>query len=155
MKIGIIVYSQTGNTLHVANALKERLEKTHQDVTVEQVIIDGKPTVKGPVQFVNMPDTRGYDVLFFGAPVQAFTLAVPMVRYLEQMADLAGKKAGCFMTQQFPKPWMGGNRGMAVLENLCQQKGGQVFAKGIVNWGNKDRDALMAKVVDDLSQVVK
>lgn len=38
MKIGIILHSQTGNTLSVANKLKEKLISLGHTVNLEQVI---------------------------------------------------------------------------------------------------------------------
>ncbi|MBN1935296.1 MAG: flavodoxin family protein, partial [Anaerolineae bacterium] len=105
MKIGIIVYSQTGNTYSVAQKLETRLAAAGHSVTLERITIIGEASPGTPVQFQTRPDVGPYDALVFGAPVQAFSLVTVMRSYLGQIASLQGKQVACFVTKQLPFYW--------------------------------------------------
>lgn len=154
LKIGIIIHSHTGNTLSVAQKLKEKLLAEGHSVSLEQVIaVDDQQVNQAKVEFANKPELDAYDVLIFGAPVRAFSLSAIMAAYLTQAASLQGKKVGCFVTQQFPYPWLGGNRSIRQMKKLCEAKGAQVVATGIVNWSSKQRQELISDTVQKLSNV--
>jgi hypothetical protein len=70
--------------------------------------------------------------------------------YLEQIPTLKGKDVGCFVTQAFPFPWMGGNRTIRQMVSACEALGGNVFHTGIVNW-NRGREASIAKLIEAFS----
>lgn len=152
MKIGIIVYSQTGNTYSVAQRLQEKLTAAGHAVQIERVVPVGDvhPGVK-KLNFETLPAAGNYDALVFAAPVQAFTLAVAMSVYLRQLPALGNKKIACFVTMAFPYPWLGGNRAITLMNKICESKGGKVCETGIVNWSNKQREAQINGLVDIFS----
>lgn len=152
MNIGIIVYSQTGNTYSVALKLQERLAMAGHTVTLERIEVIGQVAPGRPVQFQTLPDIEPYDALVFGAPVHGFSLCQPMSGYLEQVGSLHGKKIACLVTQGFPYPWLGGNRAIRQMRRLCESKGATVCGSGIVNWMNKRREQQIAEVTDRLSR---
>lgn len=147
MKIGIVVYSKTGNTMSVAQKIKQELFVAGHSVDLEQVTaVSEDPKSVAEVQLKNIPDISGYDVLIFGSPVHAFSLPFIMKAYLAQVTSLKGKKVGCFVTQQFPFAWMGGNNAINQMKKACQSKEGNVFDTGVVNWGHKQREAKISDV---------
>jgi hypothetical protein len=153
MNIGIIVYSQSGNTLQVANKVKERLIGNGHSVALEQVTVAGGRTPKTKeFELEAKPIVEAYDAIVFASSVEAFSLCAVMSRYLKQIGSLEGKQVGCLVTQQFPYPWMGGNRAIKQMKVLCQAKGSTVQASGIVNWAKSRRDATMAGTVDRLGK---
>ena len=87
MKIGIIVYSQTGHTLSVAVALQKKLTAEGHTVNLERVEASGpvKPGVTD-VRLKTRPEVDTYDVLVFASPVWGGAMAPPMTSYLEQVA---------------------------------------------------------------------
>lgn len=151
MKIGIIVYSQTGNTLSVAQRLKEKLAQSCHEAAVEQVMPSGseRQDVRR-IHYTELPDVMKYDVLVFAAPVQGFQLAPAMASYLTYLPLLGGKKAACFVTKQLRPAWTGGNRALAQMKDVVEAKGGKVSGTGIVCWKIEQRDrdieALMSKL---------
>jgi hypothetical protein len=154
MKIGLIVYSQTGNTLQVANKLMEALTATGQDVRLEQitaVLNDPKTLGKPAITFA--PDPNPYDRLCFAAPVQAFSLCAVMKAYLAQMPTLEGKPVACFVTQNFARPWLGGNHAIRQMTAAIAQKGGRLGSTGIINWSNPLRDEQIEHLISLLSSV--
>lgn len=157
MNIGIIIYSHTGNTLSVAQKLKEKLEGAGNSVELEQVTsFDKNPTVAKKVELIKLervPNTSKYDVLFFGAPVWAFSLSTVMKAYLSKIPSLQGKRVGLFVTQSFPYPWMGGNRAIRQMKEVCLSKGADVFETGVVNWSTKKRGVIISGVLERLSRL--
>ena len=153
MKIGIIVHSQTGNTLSVAERLKERLVAGGHSVDLERVTpVDEKPS-GGVIKLKEVPDTDPYELLFFAAPVQAFSLSPVMKTYLAQLPPLQGKRACCFVTQYFPFPWLGGNRAISQMQKALQSKGVKTGNTSIINWSRKDRDKQIEDLVETLSKL--
>lgn len=152
MKIGLIVYSQSGNTLQVAQKLKAALIAAGHDATLENVAVaPSNPKDMAPPVLVNAPDPTGYDMLYFGSPVQAFSLAAAMAAYLSQLPTLGGKRVACFVTQSLPYAWMGGNRALRQMAAAVAQKGGEALPVGIVHWSSRARAAQIDALVNELA----
>jgi flavodoxin len=152
MQIGIIVHSSTGNTLSVAERIKEKLTAAGHSVSIERVsaINDDEMDVQ-KVRLSGKPDIGAYDLLIFGAPVRGFSLSPAMRAYLSGIGSLKGKKAACFITQAFPAPWMGGNRSLKQMVDLLASKGSEPYGTGIVNWPNAEkREKLITAVAEKL-----
>lgn len=153
-KIGIIVHSHTGNTLEVAQKLYDRLLAAGHLVVLERVsAINEDPSMPDNVQLEASPDVDQYEVLFFGAPVRGFALSPVMKAYLAQIQPLQGKKVGCFVTEYFPYPWMGGNRAIRQMTEACVSKKVEVFATGVINWSSKKRDKQISELTEKLSRL--
>jgi hypothetical protein len=88
----------------------------------------------------------------FGAMVEGFSLSPTMQAYLRQLPPLT-MDVRCFVTQHFPKPWMGGNRAVRQFKKLCREKGAEVTQTGVVNWTSPEREAQIADVVARLSRI--
>lgn len=154
MKIGIIVYSHTGNTLSVAEKIKEGLiTKGYSPELMKVAPLGDGPKAKAPIEFRAAPGVDDFDVLLFGSPVWGFSLSTIMKAYLEQLPSLSGKKVGCFLTHAFPFAWLGGNSAMKQFRGLCEKKGAKVFATAIVNWSSKGRAKDISSTVESLSRI--
>jgi len=155
MKIGIIVHSFTGNTLSVANKLMEALMTRGHTVAFERVVVQNEnPNQAGSIVLEQSPDPSEYDMVFFAAPVRAFSLSPGMKTYLTQVSTLQGKKAGCFVTQQLKYRWLGGNHALRQMAGLISRKGGNALAFGSVSWSSKEKDAQIEQVVADMCKIV-
>jgi flavodoxin len=154
MNIGIILYSETGNTYSVSQKLKERLVKTGHSVNIERLKVIGKakPGTKD-IQFESFPDIEPYDALVFGSPVQAFSLSSAMTAYLSQVKSLQDKKAAFLVTQFFPFPWMGGNRAIGQMKKICENKGATIRGTAVVNWSKPTREKQINEIVEKLSKL--
>jgi hypothetical protein len=152
MNIGIVVYSWSGNTLSVAEKLKERLAAAGHTVNLEQVTVVGERK-RGAREFelATKPDVGPYDEVVFGSAVEAFSLSPVLTAYLEGVGSLEGKKIACLVTQQFPYPWMGGNRAIRQMKKLCVAKGGSIVGSAVVNWAKSRREKTTAAAVDRLA----
>jgi flavodoxin len=141
MKIGIILYSYTGNTLSVAERLKVVLCNKGHEVSLERIkAIDEDPNSGKPILLAEIPDASQYDEIIFGAPVRAFSLNPIMKVYLGKLPDLQGKNISCFVTEYFPKAWMGGNNAIKQMKRIVREKNGNIIHCGVINWSNSKRE---------------
>lgn len=149
MKIGIIIHSHTGNTLSVAERLKDALALKGHSVQLERVTaVNEEPKPSEKIELKTAPDIGGYEAVIFACPVIGFSASPVMKIYLSQLPDLSGKKILCYVTEHFPKPWMGGNHSIKQLVRLIQQKGGKTLDTGVVNWTNKAREEQISDIVN-------
>ncbi len=154
MKIGIIVYSKTGNTRSVAGKLKDALSDAGNEVVLDEVTTAGEPgSTPDKTELKNVPETKDYEAVIIAAPVWAFSLASVMKLYLNKVQTLEGKKVGVFVTQSFKKPWLGGNRAIKWMKRSCEAKNGDVCKTGVINWTNTQREAQIDALVKDFSQL--
>jgi len=154
MNIGIILYSETGNTYSVSQKLKEKLIKGGHSVNLERLKVIGKVNPgKKNIQFDSLPDIEPYDALVFGSPVQAFSLSSTMTAYLSQIKSLQDKKVAFLVTQFFPFPWLGGNRTIGQMKKICESKGAIVFGTAVINWSKSSRKKQITDMVEKLSKL--
>ncbi len=154
MNIGIVIYSQTGNTLSVARELKEILEEAGHTAKVDQVTVSGEaPPRAKEVQLDEIPPVDGYDVVVFGAPVHAFSLSSAMSSYLEQLPALEGKKVACFVTKQLPFSWTGGTQAARKMKQICESKGAEICGTEIVIWAKSRRETRIKKCAENLANL--
>jgi flavodoxin len=150
--IGIIVYSQTGNTLSVAQRLAEKLEQDGHTVSLER--IEATTIQKdGSVTLTKSPPVDNYENLVFGTPVQAFSLSQAMKSYLEQLPSLQDKTVDCLITKQLPFNWTGGNRTFRQMKRICENKGAVVRGHAIIHWRPKQREQESREAIAFLSNL--
>jgi len=141
MNIGIIVYSYTGNTLNVAQRLKDQLESKGHTVGLESIKAKNEDPKQTQVELSTTPNPSNYDAIVLGTPVRGFQVSPIMKAYLQQMPELNQKKVACFVTHTFPLPWLGGNQTINAMRKLVEAKNAVVSANAVINWGSKHREA--------------
>ncbi len=153
MKIGLIYYTQTGNTLSVMEIIAGELKQAGHETVMHKLVPIGEvhPGIKD-VKFESLPDIASCDGLVIGSPVHAFSLCPAMSFYLSKLDPLGKKKAAVFVTQHFPFAWMGGNRAISTMQNLLDGKGATVVKAGVINWSNRMRPL---QINDVVSKAVK
>lgn len=153
MNIGIIIHSQTGHTHSAAIKLQKKLSANGHKVAIEQIkpIGNAHPGVKN-LHLENYPELGTYEGLVFAAPVWAFTISPVLATYLAQLTSLRSQKIAGFVTMGFPFAWMGGNRAINHLKQICESKGGTVAATAVISLSGKDGKALNG-MVEKLSGV--
>lgn len=156
MKIGIIVYSQTGNTLSVAEKLKERLTQRGEAAEILRIVVEGDDVQsKTPFRIVEAPDPRGFDAVVFASPVQAFSLAQAMVQYFRQMPAPEAEKVLFFTTQHLKKPWLGANHAIRQAKALLLEKGTLLAQSGSVQWSSEKREEQINNLVEQFLSALK
>lgn len=153
MNIGIIVHSHTGHTLSVAGKLREKLAADGHTVTLEQVEPAGpvKPSATS-AELKTRPAVDPYDALVFGSPVWGGHMSAPMTSYMEQIPSLEGKKVVCLVTRFFFRGW-GADQTIALMQKVCESKGGTVCGSGSVRWLSLNRKRQIAREVDRISEL--
>lgn len=156
MKVGIIVYSKTGNTMQVAERIRAALVEAGLQTEVQRFSAEADNAQSNtPVRLTAQPDPNGYDAVIFGAPVQAFSLDPAMAMYLKQIGTLKNVPTLCFVTQHFKKIWLGGNRAMKQLLMQLQEKGVVATAMGVVNWSSDQREAQIEMIATQCVKALK
>jgi len=150
MKIGIVVYSQTGNTYQVAQTLQDTLSKKGNSVKIERIsVTNEKERDINKIQIKSAPNLSKYDALIFGSPVHAFSLSPAMTAYMSQLSSLDDKKIACFVTKGLPFASTGGNQAIGKMKKICESKNGKVSGTGVVVW--KDREKQISKISEEMS----
>lgn len=156
MRIGIIIHSKTGNTLFVAQELRDQFNAAGHTVSIENVVSSNDDeTSVNSIVLTSAPKLDAYDMIVFGAPVRGFMLSPVMQAYLNQIPSLKGKVISGFVTQFFPIPIMGGNQAIACLSDICRSKGAELSRTGIINWINPiKRKKLIIETIDRITNIV-
>lgn len=155
MFVGIIIHSETGNTLSVGERIRDALIINGHEVNIERFsLTNEKPEEYGTGSIGNVHLAK-YDRLIVGAPVNGFSLSKAMQSYVSQLPNQAGLKTCCFVTQYFPKPWMGGNRAVQQFVQLCSAKSLSIQQTGVINWSAKSRKNQIKKLIDKITESMK
>ena len=107
-KILIAVFSYTGNTRQVAQAIQQKTGATLIEIEPETpypkdyqtVVKQGRKEVDSgflPKLKTKVPNVRDYDVIFIGSPIWWYTIAPPVASFLHDH-DLSGKTIVPFFT---------------------------------------------------------
>jgi len=157
MKIGIVIFSQTGNTLCVAEKLKERFIEEGYDTDlkrIDQIDINNKDPKK--INIKDMPDISIYDLLIFASPVQAFTLAAVFKEYLQKLNSIEGKNVLCYVTKGLPTHGFGGNKSISIMEKIIKSKGAAIKKSDIICWKKEEeRNMQISTLIDTFSTFIK
>lgn len=155
MKIGLLIHSHTGNTLLVAEKLKDALLKKGHQVEMKKLEpVGGENTNEidiNRIHFQPEPEISSYDYVILGAPVRGFSISPVLAAYLNKVPTLRGQKVDLFVTQAFPYSWMGGNQAIKKMRKVCEEKGAVIKDTAIVNWKNKNREQLILELINKLA----
>jgi flavodoxin len=153
MHIGIIVHSFTGNTLQVAERIRDSLAARH-NVEVKRIqIVGGEQQNMTQFQIADVPGIEEYDAVIFGAPVRGFSVSPVIASYLKGLPELKEKTVVCFVTKSLANNWTGGNKAIRSMQGICESKGGQVVDTGIVYWKETRREDSLNRLVERISQL--
>ena len=127
MKIGIIVYSYTNNTLTIANQLKAALSGKGYDVGIESIKAMNEDPNNTHIVLTQSPDITQYDKVIFASCVRGFDCAPILKEYLKNLNSLKGLKCAGFVSQYFPWDALGGNQALKRIQSLVESKNGQFY----------------------------
>lgn len=154
MSIGIVVYSQTGNTKTVAQKIKESLHSSY-DINLETIEVEEQSKhEKAEGEIVDKPAVSDYDIIIFGAPVHAFTLAPAMKNYLKELEGLEGKKVVCFVTKSLIFNWTGGYQAIHKMKKICQSKGADISETAIIRWSASNSDEQVEELITKIKNLL-
>ncbi len=127
MKIGIIVYSYTNNTLTIANQLKTALLDKGYDVSVESIKAMNEDPNNTHIVLTHSPKLKEYDKVIFASCVRGFNCAPILKEYINQLDTLKDIKCAGFVSQYFPWDALGGNQALNVMRTLVESKRGLFY----------------------------
>ena len=151
-RIGIIVYSQTGNTRQVTDRLAARLETAGHVVEILPITVRGD-TQSGVFELIDPPVPEGYDGYIFAGQVQAFALSRVMKRYMTGLSGSVAGPVAIVVTEHFPRPWMGGNRAVKAIARELERVDADVRGSMIVHWSRNDRDQQITEGIERLAGI--
>ncbi|MDD4166786.1 MAG: flavodoxin [Endomicrobiaceae bacterium] len=107
-KVLIVYYSKSGNTRDIAERIKAKTNADIYEIKITEEMPSGPKfymnmkkqlkTGKYPEIEKNLPNFEKYDLIFVGAPVWWYTVATPVLSFLE-IADFKEKQVVPFSTQ--------------------------------------------------------
>lgn len=130
----IIIYSKTGNTLCVGQALNQKLNTDILSI----IPASDDPNIVEPILTIN-PSIDDFDELILGTPVHGFLPSKVMQTYILSH-DFLNKKVHIFVTHHFPFAWMGGKSAIKKMQKLIENQNGHVVSTHIINWSSKKRN---------------
>jgi hypothetical protein len=153
MSVEILVHSQTGHCLSVAETLAGRARAAgHRASLIRIVPSDEKETDLEKLSITPVPQDAGADLYVIGAPVHAFSATPAIRKAVAQMPFLDGKPVVLFATEFLP---IGGTHTLKQLEEAVTGQGGQVVATGIIHWERKDRAEQIEAFSRQFSQLLQ
>jgi hypothetical protein len=99
-----------------------------------------------------IPEMTSYDRIILASPVRGFQVSPIMKAYLQQVVTLKDKPVACFVTHAFPFAWLGGKSAIKMMIDLVNAKQAKVACTGIIDWGNRKREAEITMLLDRFSQ---
>lgn len=140
MNIAIIVHSQTGNTLSVAQKLRTRFEEKGHSVSLSHIkdsdSQDSSNQKPGAV-FLGDELPQDSDVLIIAGWVQAFSLCQGLSNFLNTWPIIKTHQTHIFVTHHFPYAWMGGNNAISQMKSSLSKQNIVVNSAKVFNWSNK------------------
>lgn len=150
MKIGIIIYSITGNTRLVARKLQKSIISQGIDAELLEIkaISDDPEQIR--IEITDAPSPSGFDQLVFASPVHAFMLSKVMKTYLSKIENLEQKDVTLVVTHQFSRTWMGANWALRQMKRYVELKNGKVNQMFSIRWGSKNREQDIQELLDKI-----
>jgi flavodoxin len=159
MKTAMIIHSLTGNTLSVAERLKESfLGKGMETDLIKIEPLGGEDrneTDPGKIRFQAYENLDDYDYVIVGSPVRGFSMSPVLKSYLSHSEEMKKKKVLIFVTHFFPFSFMGGKSAISQVKKEVENKGGSVLDYAIIDWKNPAREKQIEKLIMKWSSTVK
>lgn len=158
MKVAMIIHSFTGNTMLVAKKLKDFASQEIVEIDLIKIEVENEDPSRNDINMKIIGDyeIKDYDLIIFGFPVRAFSISKVMKTFLNTKIDsLENKKIICFVTQHLPYKFMGGNRAIKQIINICNKKGGEVIDNKIINWSSKQKEIQIEEFIIDTIREAK
>lgn len=150
MNVGILVHSNTGHSMTVADALKKGIEKKHHTCDILPVNAINEVPKKAPksIVFDTFYDLKPYDFMIYAAPVWGFNLSSIMKRYLQSIELPKKQKAGFFTTHFFAFKFLGATKAIKQMQKLTNVHDELTMFKSTIAYNKKTTDADIDAFVD-------
>ena len=155
MKIGIVVHSQTGHTLGIAQAIEKALKEETLTADIKMVVAKSKkPWKESQPGLSEIPDPKPYDVLILGAPVWGFRLSLVMTEYLYSVRPLNPETLIIFSTGARHK-WFGGIRAMKKMAALSGVPDSKIVKAGSIRFPRNKKPKYINETIQNVVKSVQ
>lgn len=148
MNISIVVYSETNNTLSVAQKLKTSFEEKGD--TVEFITLQVHD-IKRNKKLISIPTIAPCDLLILASPVQGFSVALPMKEFLKKGTVKPKQKVYLLITQHFKRRWLGGNQTLKQMKKQLHHVNANVEREVDIHWSSKNRNIQIKEAIKELT----
>lgn len=137
MNISVVVQSNTGFTKRFAGIISKTLKENGHSVDMDLLETD-VPVKSGTLRhcrefdIINPQDCSKYDYILIGGPVWAFSASPVIVKGVQTLKGLTGKKVIPFATMFFPFRFMGGRQALDMIATTAEDAGAEAVSKGFV-----------------------
>ncbi len=151
MQIGIVVFSHTGNTRSVVDALATRLEEEGHEASVLALRPRGayRPG-DSSAELDEVIDPRPFDRVVFATPVHAFSLPAISAAYFAQLDDLEGVEMVGLVTQALPFASLGATRTLGQIAQRARERGARYLGGASISWSKRRRADRIEAALDRL-----
>lgn len=147
MKIGIIVYSYTNNTLTIANQLNKSLIEGGYDSEVQTIRAVNEDPNNTKIVLTQSPILNHYDKVVFATCVRGFDCAPIFKEYLSNIDSLDGIMCAGFVSQYFPWDALGGTQALKRMKNLVESKKGLFHTLKSIHVKSKQKDRQIEELI--------
>lgn len=161
MKIEIIVYSETGKTLQLAELVRDKLSGDGHQVGLTRlqtsVPFDSKHMLpEDKIEFTNLPDVGAADMVLVGGPVWAFRSCPAVKKAIRVLGpQIKGKKFLPFVTHAFPFAWMTGTWSVSGMGRIAQNQGAHVLPGVVLSSSGKQDRSNYNKAAEEIRDRLK
>lgn len=117
MKIGMYIFSGTGNTMRICTRLANELKELGHETVLNSIMMSQ-----------NAPCTLDYDCLVIGYPVHAFNAPVPVLKFLKSLPQ-AKQNASVYLVRTSGEPLKLNNASGITPKNILKKRGYQVLGE--------------------------
>lgn len=150
MKLGLIVYSESGHTLSVVSQIEGIL--IQKQIEVKKMTLHSQ-IEKGTRILVEPPQLESCDAYIIASAVQGFQLAKPMSDYLVRNPLPRDAKIGILLTEYFKVMFLGGNYSLKQAKATIDVSSHPVVVEKVIHWSSKKREEQIKEAVTLFTEV--
>lgn len=156
MTVNFYIHSKSGNSLNVAGRIQKKVLEQGFCVKFSRIIPSDenqRDVDKLLISPINSSQTA--DLIIIGGPVRWFSASTPLLKAIDVMDSLEGKKVIIFLTQFLPYDGMGGRQAIEQLKAVLQKKGATVVEKESIHWKRGDREDQIEKLEKKIQGILR
>jgi len=155
VKVCIVVYSCTGNTLSVARRLSQSLRV--QRIPNETFLVPlckANPEARLRLDYTSLSQIPPSEILIFASCVQYFHLPPLMKKYIKTLSSLKKRQVHCVITQGYKASYLGARQALRTFKKLIKKKEASFCGAHIIHWSSLDRENQINDVLSTLGEKI-
>ncbi|MFO8144354.1 MAG: hypothetical protein R6T89_01285 [Candidatus Syntrophosphaera sp.] len=161
MNIAIVVWSETGKTLQLAELVRDKLGGDGHQVSLTRlqttVPFDSKHILpEEKIEFTNLPDVSAADCVLVGGPVWAFRSCPAAKKAIRELGlQIKSKKFLPFVTHAFPFDWMAGTWSASGMGRIAKKQGANILPGVVLSGSGKSDRTNYNRVAEKIRDQLK